>query len=178
MKNIFSILLILASFSVSAQSFEAENQEVFFYSEAALDNFEASSTDASYLFNSSDYSLKISIPLSSFQFEASMKQSEISSSFLNLDEFPEAVFEGKVEGVERKNGEQEGSLIGHWYLAGKKVSSNTPIAFRFGQGDVVLSGVMKLMTDDFALELPEDLEFYISDECQLTFSTTMNIINR
>ena len=77
----------------------SEKSHVRFFSQAPLENIEATSTKLRAALNIETGILLFIIPINSFEFEKQLMQNHFNDQYLESDKYPEARFEGKFTGA-------------------------------------------------------------------------------
>lgn len=83
----------------SGAVFISEKSHVRFFSEAPLENIEATSTKLRAALNLETGILLFIIPINSFEFEKQLMQKHFNDQYLESEKYPEARFEGKFTGA-------------------------------------------------------------------------------
>ena len=84
-----------ASFTF-AQKFKSTASNVHFYSDAPVEDIEATNLDAQSALDLSTGEIVFSIPIKSFTFEKSLMQEHFNENYMESDKYPRAFFKGKV----------------------------------------------------------------------------------
>src|ERR1035437_6573374 len=95
------ILLACFFFSFSPQQstnniYMCKNVKTLIYSEAPIENIEATSVKGSSVLNISTGEIQFIIPISSFQFKKSLMQEHFNENYMESDTYPSAKFKGKI----------------------------------------------------------------------------------
>jgi YceI-like domain len=97
MRKLILIAWIALSLDAAGQSlYKGENGKVKFYSEALLEDIEATTMKATSVLNSTSGELAVLIPIQSFVFDKSLMREHFNESYMESDKFPEAYFKGKL----------------------------------------------------------------------------------
>ena len=167
----YLVLLILLSSEALAQLYKSSGGEIRFFSEAPLEDIEATSTEAGSIFDSGTGDIVFSIPMSSFQFDKSLMQSHFNDQYVESDKYPKSKFKGNIKGFDRsKDGKQNVSCAGELTIHGviQNVSADGTILFK--NGKVEIESVFNLTVEDFDIEIPKLLWQNIAEVVEVTVS--------
>jgi polyisoprenoid-binding protein YceI len=170
----FILLLQLASLQgpelkSSGAVYISEKSHVRFFSQAPLENIEATSTKLRAAMNLETGMLLFIIPINSFEFEKQLMQKHFNNQYLESDKYPEARFEGKFTGAPIElNGSKEALFDGLLTIHGEtnKVS-----------GKVLLQKVGKIIhgkstflvrLEDYKIKVPRMVIKNIAEEVEVT----------
>jgi polyisoprenoid-binding protein YceI len=121
MKNVFLLLVLGASASLSAQTiFVAKSSEVHFFSAAPLENIEATNKDAKSLLNTDTKDVAVIIGIRHFKFEKPLMEEHFNENYMESDKYKTADFKGKInENIDfSKDGEYDVSVTGKLTIHG------------------------------------------------------------
>lgn len=99
------IILVLLFFSLStvlcAQVYLTRNATIRFFSEAPLENIEAVNQQVSSALDTQTGELVFRVLIRSFSFEKALMQEHFNDNFMHSHKYPNALFEGRVEQIEK-----------------------------------------------------------------------------
>nr|MCU0354403.1 YceI family protein [Cytophagales bacterium] len=88
---------LLCTISVHAQQlYSATNTEVSFFSDAPLEDIEATCKTGQSLINTATREVAVKIPIKSFKFPNSLMQEHFNENYMESEKYPHAVFKGKI----------------------------------------------------------------------------------
>jgi hypothetical protein len=97
MKRIIFCIALLGSIATQAQNvFTTNSGTVSFFSEAPLENIDATSTKANCILNVSNGDVVSIIAIRSFKFEKALMEEHFNEKYLESDKFKDATFKGKI----------------------------------------------------------------------------------
>jgi hypothetical protein len=156
MKISLLVSLILLSTGTVAQLYKSSGGEIRFFSEAPIENIEASSTEAGSIFDSGTGDIVFSIPMRSFQFDKSLMQTHFNDQYVESDKFPKSKFKGNIKGFDRnKPGKQQVTCSGEITIHGVTQNVGADGTIVFNSGTVEIESVFKLTVEDFDIEIPK-----------------------
>jgi polyisoprenoid-binding protein YceI len=107
MKSIFCwVLFSVMALAASAQRYEVDSSVITFFSDAAIEDIEATNTKASGIFDAGTLQIAFSVPIDQFQFDKRLMQQHFNEKYMESEKFPTSTFSGKVDGF---NPETKGS---------------------------------------------------------------------
>lgn len=169
MKKLLLIMLILSSINtvgISQTIYLTSDIAVSFFSEARLENIEATSVKSSSAINIITKELAFKVPIQSFVFKNGLMQEHFNENYMESHRYPNATFKGKIkEDVNlAENGEYsvnvEGKLIVHGITVDRTISGTI----------VVKNGIMELHSSfiipvsDHKIDIPNDKITNISQD--------------
>jgi polyisoprenoid-binding protein YceI len=98
MKLLISLVSLFAMFSATGQNlYKAENGKARFFSEALIEDIEATTTNAIAAMNDSTGDVAVRIPIKSFVFDKSLMREHFNENYMESEKYPDATFKGKIE---------------------------------------------------------------------------------
>jgi hypothetical protein len=97
MKNIIlaSILILMGS-QIMAQKFMTKNGYIKFYSETPMETIEAENQQVNSAYDHNSGAFVFKVLIKSFEFEKALMQEHFNENYMESDEFPVAIFKGKI----------------------------------------------------------------------------------
>ena len=95
-----ALCLLHISGSTHAQKYKSTSSTVHFFSDAPMEDIEATNSDGQSAFDVSTGEIVFSIPIKSFQFEKSLMQEHFNENYMESDKYPHATFKGTVKGYD------------------------------------------------------------------------------
>lgn len=176
MKLIYSITIGILSICLSAlpsvsfgQKFKSDSSYVHFYSDAPMEDIEASNLDGQSAFDLETGEIVFSIPIKSFDFEKSLMQEHFNENYLESDKYPKATFVGKVSGFSRttqlkQKAKAEGLMTIHG--VDQKISSEGEILLDGNR--VVVNAKFPIELSDYKIKIPKVVFYNIAEVVEVT----------
>ncbi len=168
MKKILIILSLIFSFTGFAQRYKSAESNIKFYSDAPLEDIEAINSAATSIVDIGTKSIVIVVPIKSFDFKKELMQEHFNENYLESDEYPNAIFKGKLVDWDGSEGSTRASAEGTMEIHG--VTKDVTI-----EGDLELSGnILKLSTvfnvrlEDYEVKIPKAVFYKIAEEVEVT----------
>ena len=175
MRTIFSLLLTCASIQLSsAQVYTAKSGSASFFSEAPLENIEATSNSVQSILNTSAKTVAFIISIRSFRFEKDLMQEHFNEKYLESDKFPNATYSGKInEELDfSKDGTYNVTSTGKIVMHGQEKEITVPGTFSVTNGEATLQSNFPLAVADFKIEIPQLLFQNIADTVAVKVNVT------
>ncbi|GAA4315766.1 hypothetical protein GCM10023149_12510 [Mucilaginibacter gynuensis] len=175
MKYIALILLTWFSTNqVGQEIYVCKNAKISLYSEAPLENIDASSAKAVSVFNATTGDLSFSLPIRSLQFQKALMQEHFNENYMESDKYPNATFKGKVS--QKISGTQDGTfavnVTGVLEVHGVKQNRTIPGKITVSKGVVSLSSEFMVLCKDHNIEIPQIVFKKIAESIQIKVAAT------
>lgn len=159
-KLLFTMYLLLAiiTTSISQSIYLTSNTEVSFFSEARLENIEATSDKSSSAININTRELAFKVPIQSFVFKNGLMREHFNENYMESDKYPNATFKGKIkedvnlaeDGVYRVN--VEGKLTIHGITVDRTILGTIIVK----KGKMELRSTFIVPVGDHKIDIPND----------------------
>lgn len=145
-----TILLLLVSVAVNAQIFISKTCQVTFFSEAPLENIQATNTTAKPILNTANNEVAVRVPIKAFTFEKSLMQEHFNENYMESNKFPYGTFKGKInEQIDfTKDGSHKVTITGKLYIHGVEKD-------RTLNANVIITGEQINVSSEFLVELKD-----------------------
>ena len=147
----------------------SEKSHIRFFSQAPLEDIEATSTKLRAALNLETGVLLFIIPINSFEFEKQLMQKHFNDQYLESDKYPEARFEGKFTGAPLEiNGSTEALFEGLLSIHGEtnKISGK---AFLKNDGKIIHGkSTFLVRLEDYKIKVPRMVIKNIAEEVEVT----------
>ena len=126
----------------NAQIFKNKEKcgKIHFFSSTPMENIEAKSMAATSLINTSDDSIRVNIPITTFEFKNSLMQEHFNENYLESSKFPKAYLRGKLN--EKIDFKKDGIY---------KVEANCNLTIHGVLKNYVMSGTINIKGDEVHL---------------------------
>jgi polyisoprenoid-binding protein YceI len=177
MKSVFILLTCFLFFSFSQQKsnvYVSRNVKTVIYSEAPLENIEATSVKGSSVLNISTREIQFIIPISSFQFKKSLMQEHFNENYMESDTYPSAKFKGKIsQDIDiNKDGDYQVSASGELEVHGVKKQRNINGSIHVENKSVSINSKFEVLCKDHNIKIPQLVFKNIAENIQVTVSGT------
>ncbi len=184
MKKITFVLLIFLAFAIqsNAQKYITKNGNITFYSDGPLEKIEARNNQVNSALNTETGDFVFKVLMKSFVFEKALMQEHFNENYIESDEFPIAIFKGKVTNVSydefSTNGKYEAIIEGELTMHGEtqKIETN-------GTFDVVKKGItgtsnFKIGLADYKISIPGAVTGKIAEEIEISVDVMLKPLNK
>jgi hypothetical protein len=176
--KIFLLALIFICFGVSSYSqdiYQSTNGEVTFYSEAPIENIEASSQDGISVLNLETGEIVFKIKIRSFNFKKALMQEHFNENYMESEQYPYAEFRGRITNPNAlaSPGEHSITLIGKLNIHGEIKSRELQAELdNSDSSNLKLKSVFLVKCKDHKIKIPRLLWKNIAEEIKVTINTS------
>ena len=162
------LFFIMLSFCASAQKFISAESKIHFFSDAPLEDIEATTTEARSVFDSNSGEMVFSVPVESFQFEKKLMQEHFNENYLESEKYPKSSFKAAITDWNGQTGEQEVEVSGDFTLHGVTKNVSIPGQINFTDDKVVVDAVFTVLLKDYKIKIPKAVFMNIAEEIEVT----------
>jgi polyisoprenoid-binding protein YceI len=162
---LFSLLTPLAGMS---QKYSLEKSSVVFFSEAAIENIEATNIKSASIFNATTSEIVFSIPIEEFEFEKSLMKKHFNETYLESEKYPKALFQGKLSGYSAQSAEQSVKAIGKLAIHGVTREVEIPGTMEMIEGKLIAKAKFIIHLKDYKIKIPKLLWQNIAEDVEVT----------
>ena len=163
------VAAILFSFETNAQKFTAEKTYVKFFSDAAIEDITAVNTKASSIFNEANGDVVFSVPIKEFEFEKSLMKEHFNEKYMESEQFPKAIFQGKISGYQSStSGEQKATATGKLTVHGETQEVTIPGTIENANGSLKMKAKFIVKLVDYKIKIPQLLWKNIAEQVEVT----------
>ncbi|WP_462250132.1 YceI family protein [Ekhidna sp.] len=155
MKNIIFITFILLSYVGEAQKFKSTSTDIKFYSDAPLEDIEAINKNATSIVNVESKAIVIVVPIKSFDFKKELMQEHFNENYLESDDYPNAIFKGKLIDWDGSDGDAKAKAEGTLELHGVTRDVTIEGDISKSNNSLKLSTVFKIKIEDYKIKIPK-----------------------
>ena len=160
------IIAVLTCFSVQAQQkYKLANSTVHFFSEAPMENIEASSTKTTAIIDADKKTFAFKIPIRSFHFEKELMEEHFNENYMESEKYPNAVFTGNIVGAFSlaKDGvysiSAEGVLDVHGVKQPRKINAVITVL----NGKATLKSDFTIKLEDHTIKIPSVMMYKVAE---------------
>ncbi|MDZ7604277.1 MAG: YceI family protein [Cyclobacteriaceae bacterium] len=173
MKSIVIILLtsmVLFGWHTGlAQKYTSRQSFVHFFSDAPVEDIEATNTTAKSALDLNTREIVFSVPIKSFIFEKSLMQEHFNENYLESDKYPTATFKGKITGYMPEKMEwQSASAIGNMLIHGVEKSETFDGKIRIMADSVFVEAIFPIALKDYNIRIPKVVFYNIAEIIEVT----------
>ena len=168
--KIICACIVLNASQSKAQFLQSKSGNIIFFSEAPIENIEASSNSVIALINSENGEIAIKAFLRSFEFEKALMQEHFNENYVESDTYPSASFKGEIVdfiGLSKLH-KKEFSIKGVLDLHG--VKKERPVLAKLvelNNGNFQLQSNFKIACKDHDIKIPKILWKNIAEEIEV-----------
>jgi polyisoprenoid-binding protein YceI len=168
--RLFVVLIFLfTSMSGLSQKYSLEKSKVVFFSEAAIENIEATNTQSASIFNVTTGEIVFSIPINEFEFKKSLMKEHFNETYLESEKYPKALFQGKLSGYNSQFVvEQQVTAIGKLTIHGVTREVQILGVFVTMDGKLIAKSKFIIHLRDYKIKIPKLLWQNIAEDVEVT----------
>jgi polyisoprenoid-binding protein YceI len=176
-KYLITLSLFFSLLQINAQIYTAKPGEtiITFFSEAPLENIEATNKVATIVLKSTSNEIQISMNMNNFKFKNALMEEHFNENYIESEKYPKCVFKGKInEPVDyNKDGETKVTVTGKMELHGitKDVTMDGTIN-KSGE-ELKLFSKFKIKVADYNIKVPSMYVKNIAEVVDVTFKSVL-----
>ena len=154
---IFSACVVLLNSIALAQGkYKLSKAQVSFFSHAALEDIEATNSDAQGIVDFGSKNFLIKIPIKSFTFKSGLMQEHFNENYMESDKYPSAVFKGAIQGSYdlSKDGEYPVNAVGDLNVHGVSQPRTIPSVIVVKGGIATITSKINIKVADHKIDVP------------------------
>jgi polyisoprenoid-binding protein YceI len=165
------ISCVLISFNLRAQKFKSVSSTVHFYSDAPMEDIEATNPDGKSALDISSGQIVFSIPIKSFSFEKSLMQEHFNENYLESDKYPEATFNGKLSEFDPAiSGWQSAKATGVMNLHGMTQNLSVDGEIKIDEEKIEIKAKFPITLKDYKIKIPKVVFYNIAEVVDVTIT--------
>ncbi len=169
MRLLVVLISVLASVSSMSQKYSLEKSKVVFFSEAAIENIEATNTQSASIFNAATAEIVFSIPINEFEFAKSLMKEHFNETYLESEKYPKALFQGKLSGYNsQSNAEQSVNAMGKLTIHGITREVQIPGTMQTIDNKLIARSKFLIHLKDYKIKIPKLLWQNIAEDVEVT----------
>jgi polyisoprenoid-binding protein YceI len=169
-------LSLLMVSQVNGQKLVDRAGTAHFFSEAPLENIEATNKEVIGAIDLANGSVAVTMYIKGFHFDKSLMEEHFNENYLESDKYPKATFSGTIVSFEQfdftKNGSFDAVINGTLELHGVKKELKTKAKFGISENKIDVQTAFDLSVADFKIKIPRMLFQNIAEVVKV--SSTFN----
>ncbi len=165
------VLGVLITPVLFAQVYLTRNGTIRFFSEASLENIEATNRQVSSALNIENGEFVFRLPMRSFAFEKALMQEHFNDNFVESHKYPNASFEGEIHGFREADllSGEEIEVMVEGELTIKDVTKGITErgTLRMEDGDILGSAVFVIKPEEYNIRIPTRYVRNIASEIEV-----------
>lgn len=159
------------------------NGNIQFYSKTTLEDIKADNKQVQVMLNTSTADLVFKVVMKNFRFaKAAMQDHFNQKQFLDTEQFPNAVFEGKILNADKidfsKPGKYNAEVAGKMTIKGVTKEVKEDGTIEIDGTNIKLNSVFNLNISDYQIKIPGNYINNISKTMQITVDALLTPFNR
>lgn len=177
LKILFSVSLVMLSFTISAQSaLVSKTNTTTFFSKAPLENITAKNDQTTAAIDLSKNEIVVKMLIKHFDFKNSLMQEHFNENYMESDKFPSAVFSGKIVSDTELDINNEGKfpvkIQGTMTVHGVEKPFETETILEVLKYQIRASAEFILKPADFDIKIPKTVIKNIAEDIEVSTTLT------
>jgi len=163
------LIFLLAPASGVSQKYSSETSTIVFFSEASVENIEATNTKAASIFNGVTGDIVFSIPIKDFEFEKTLMKEHFNETYLESDKYPKAIFRGKLSQYSlQSTDEQQVNAVGKLTIHGITQNVEMRGTLKAIEGKLIAKSKFIIYLENYKIKIPKLLWQNIAESVEVT----------
>ncbi len=169
---IFFALILMLGTNAVAQKYLSSESHVRFYSDAPLEDIEATNEESRSVLDLGTSKIVATVPITGFQFEKKLMQEHFNENYLESDKFPQATFSAQLGEVDWNNPEKEVTAKGEMTIHGKTNEIDLKGTVVKNGDNIVIDAVFTIELQDYKIKIPKAVFYNIAESVEVTVKFT------
>ena len=176
---LINLILIFTGFASYAQKFQIKSSVTSFYSQAPLEDIEASTKETKGILDSDAKTFFFKVPIKSFVFNSELMRDHFNENYMESEKYPNAIFKGKINGP--FNLSVDGSYpvvaVGEINMHGVKNNVSIPSVILVKNGTPSVESTFMIKLKDYKIDIPTVVFNKIAEEVEVKIAAVLDKIN-
>lgn len=178
LSNLSLLFFVFCFFlTVKSQIYSAKQNatEVYFLSEAPLENIEAINKGGVIVLNSTNNQVQARITIMNFKFKNALMEEHFNENYMESNKYPHAFFKGKIkEAIDySKDAEIDVTLEGELEIHGVKKQVELPAKINIKGKEIGVFSKFNVKVADYNIKVPSLYVKNIAEEVVVTIKSTL-----
>ena len=180
MKTLFALTLLALNINAFSQIYVGEKCKITFFSEAKLENIDATNTTTKPVFNPKTGDFVIKATQTAFVFKSALMQEHYNENYVESEKFPYATFKGKVkEAIDySKNGTSAITMEGSLDMHGVELPRTIKGTITIKDGVITMDSKFDVKVEDYKIKVPSLYVEKIAENIQVSFHADMVVFKK
>ena len=166
----FLFFLFVFHLNVSAQKYITNDASITFFSEAPMENIDATNSNVGVVYDHDSKELVFQLFINDFIFKKPLMQEHFNENYLESDKYPTSLFYGKIIDIKNDVTFVEGELTIHG-VTNKIKTYGTLI---IGTDHVLINNVKFIIRlKDYNIKIPKIVMYKIAEEIEVKVSAKL-----
>ncbi len=171
MKKLLPLIFIaFVGLYANAQKFKSHESHIRFFSDAPIEDIEATNTEATSIIDLESKAFVFSVPIKSFTFEKELMQEHFNENYLESEKYPKAIFKGKIKGWNAEKGEAMVVAEGEMSIHGVENQVSIEGTLNYDESSMTVTSVFEVALKDYKIKIPKALFYNIAEIVEVTIS--------
>ena len=152
------IITAVSITNVSGQVYLTRNGKITFFSQAPLENIEATNNDVTSILDTKKGEFAFVVLIKSFRFKKALMQEHFNENYMESKTFPKAIFKGNITDLNKINFAKDGSypvaVNGDLTIHGVTKKIEVPGTIKIDQGKITAVSKFEVSVKDYNIKIP------------------------
>jgi len=163
---------------LKAQKYKSISSSVHFFSDAPMEDIEATNQDGQSAVDIEKGDIVFSIPIKSFVFEKSLMQEHFNENYMESDKYPKATFIGTVTEYDPSSKEwQNAKTNGKMKMHGVEQDIEVNGKLKINETSMEINAKFPIKLEDYKIKIPKVVFYNIAEIVDVTISFTYEKID-
>lgn len=154
-----------------AQKYKSDSSYVHFFSDAPMEDIEATNENGQSAFDLETGEIVFSIPIASFEFEKSLMQAHFNENYLESDKYPKATFVGHISGYSKNtNLKQKAYAKGLLTMHGVEKEIEVAGELVLQESGASMHAKFPIKLSDYQVKIPKVVFYNIAEAVDVTIN--------
>lgn len=169
---IFLALIALTGTNAIAQKYLSSESYIRFFSDAPLEDIEATNEEARSVLDLSTNQIAATVPITGFQFEKKLMQEHFNENYLESDKYPQAKLTAQLEGIDWNDPEKEVTAKGEMTIHGRTNEVDLKGTVVKDGENIIVDAVFMIQLQDYKIKIPKAVFYNIAETVEVTVKFT------
>lgn len=175
-------LMLAVTTSASAQKYFTKSGNIKFFSEAPLENIEATSDQVMTIVNAETGDLVFKMQIKTFQFDKALMQEHFNEKYMESEKYPDAQFKGQITNMDKIDLSADGTsgvmVKGDLTIHGVTKSIELDGKLTVKDGKLSCEAVFPVNLADYNVKIPGAVKDNIAETVEVTVKASYEKMNK
>ena len=160
-------------FAAHAQKFTTDKGQIRFFSDATIEDIEATNTVVGSMFNTETSDIVYIVKIRDFVFSKALMREHFNEKYMESEKYPKATFQGKINGFKPDvTGQQKVNAVGKLTIHGVTKDINVPGTVELTGGKLLMKSKFMVRLEDYNIKIPTIVWQNIAEDVEVSIDFT------
>lgn len=150
------------------QQMNSQSGYVKFFSEALVEDISAENKNSKAVFDAQSGEVAFLVPISDFEFRKTLMKEHFNENYLESEKYPNAVFKGRIEGIDMEKGQGTALAKGTFTIHGVSKEVEIPGRYSMKEDLLILESIFWIVLEEYDIEIPRLVFQNIAEKVEVT----------